>query len=140
MNPLENAESLFGFTARRWPCRLSWISLGFLAACASTPEVPVVYDPRAEPLLRSDVQNFENCFTDREGYYDALVEVELETTFDGYVENPRISRSTDPCFDEPVLQAVRQWRYPPKQVDGVLARRRGVKAVFAFAFEREEEQ
>lgn len=108
-----------------------------ITACASTPEVPVVFDPRAEPFIRVDVEDFENCLNDVDSFYDALVEVELETTFDGYVENPRIRRSTDPCFEEPVLVAVKQWRYPPKQVDGMLARRRGVKAVFAFSFDRD---
>ncbi|NRA30794.1 MAG: TonB family protein [Parvularculaceae bacterium] len=113
--------------------------LGAATACASKPEVPIVFDPRAEPFIRVDVENFESCLNDVDEFYDALVEVELETTFDGYVENARISRSTDPCFDEPVLNAVKKWRYPPKQVDGVLARRRGVKAVLAFSFDRDQD-
>lgn len=105
------------------------------AACASRPEPPVVFDPGAQPLVRTDIEDFEACFTDAEGVVQALVEVELETTADGFVDRARVTRSTDPCLDEPALQAVRQWRYPPKLVDGVLARRRGVKVIFAFDFD-----
>ena len=110
-----------------------------LAACATQPkkEVPVVYEPDARPLIRSDIRNFEPCFNDAEGVVQALVEVELETSREGFVENARIFRSTDPCLDEPALEAVRRWRYPPRMVDGELARRRGVRVLFAFDFEKD---
>lgn len=120
------------------PLRPSVAGLLLAAACATAPEpVPVVTDRDAQPLVRSDITGFEPCFADASGPVQALVEVELETSQDGFVENAKIFRSTDPCLDEPALQTVRSWRYPPKMVDGVLARRRGVRVLFAFDFSKE---
>lgn len=97
----------------------------------------MVFEPTAQPLVRTDFENFETCFNDAEGVVQALVEVELETAVDGFVENARIFRSTMPCLDEPALQTVRDWRYPPRQFDGELARRKGVRVLFAFDFEKD---
>ncbi|MEM1409354.1 MAG: hypothetical protein AAGG79_01250, partial [Pseudomonadota bacterium] len=66
---LHRAPFLFGLVPAFWG----------LAGCASTPETPVVLDPKAEPLVRSDVEGFEKCLTDAEGSFSAAVEIELET-------------------------------------------------------------
>lgn len=37
---------------------------------------------------------------------------------DGKVRNPQVERSTDPSFDRPALEAVRQWKFEPGMRNG----------------------
>jgi len=36
----------------------------------------------------------------------------------GHVENPIIQKSTDPVFERPALNAVKQWRFEPGKRNG----------------------
>ena len=31
----------------------------------------------------------------------------------GRVQNPKVEKSTDPAFDKPALDAIKQWRFEP---------------------------
>lgn len=100
-----------------------------LAACASTPDLPkVVSDPGAQPMSRVAPKGFEHCLDARGRPYAAQVEVRLTTDENGFVDEASIVQTTDPCLNEAVLTAVNQWRYPPKLIDGDLARRKDVRA------------
>jgi protein TonB len=37
---------------------------------------------------------------------------------EGRVQNPKVEKSTDPAFDQPALEAVRQWRFEPGTRNG----------------------
>ena len=111
-----------------------------LAACATNGDPPPsIVDANAQPLIRVAADGFERCLeSKRPGPSEDLVEVILETEPEGFVTDAQVLRSTDPCFDQSVLEAVRKWRYPPKFVDGELAARTGVKAVLIFKLSAEE--
>ena len=36
----------------------------------------------------------------------------------GRVVNPRVQKSTDPCFERPALQAIKKWKFEPGKRDG----------------------
>ena len=112
-----------------------------LAACASTPDAPeVVSDPGAQPMSRTAVEGFEHCIDARGRPYAAQVEVRLTTDENGFVDEASVVQSTDPCLNEAVLTAVRRWRYPPKLVDGALARRKDVRAFIRIVDEGPADQ
>lgn len=49
------------------------------------------------------------------------VEVAFNITRGGVVTGERVAKSTNSCFDEAALNAVRRWRYSPRTVDGEAA-------------------
>lgn len=111
-----------------------------LTACATRDDPPPsVVDANAQPLIRVGPEGFERCLeSKRPGPSEDLVEVIVETDPEGFVTDAQVLRSTDPCFDQSVLEAVRKWRYPPKFVDGELAARTGVKALLIFKLSGED--
>jgi TonB family protein len=88
-------------------------------------------------MSRVNVQGFAACTEGKPLPYRAEVVTELEVGPEGFVTDAKIVRSDDPCLNRPVLIAVRQWRYPPRLVEGELARREGVRALLIFAQDAE---
>lgn len=117
-------------------------SIVLAAGCATQDDPPPsVVDANAQPLIRVSPKGFEACVgRTRPGPSKDLVEVELATSAEGYVTEAKVLRSTDACFDPYVLEAVRQWRYPPRLIDGELAARTGVKAVVIFNVAKDDGQ
>lgn len=58
---------------------------------------------------------------------EVLVEFLVDET--GHVQNPRIVRSTDNCFESPTLRAVQLWRFEPGKKSGRPVRFRMVAPV-----------
>lgn len=112
------------------------LPLIILAAACATAEPPApppsVEDPSAQPMRSVPPVGFETCLEGKEPPFSDAVEVELSTGAEGYVREAVVVDSTDPCFNDAVLVAVRQWRYPPRVIDGELAERTGIRARLVF--------
>lgn len=120
------------------PRLLALALLPLAAACASTeaeaPPPPPVEDPSAEPLVRVPPTGFEDCLEMLEPPARIEVELVMEVSDRGFVTDAKVVRSDDPCFNAASLRAVRQWRYGPKQRDGVLLARTGVRTILVYNF------
>ena len=75
---------------------------------------------------------------------DKEVEHRVDVAFaidkDGLTENVRIMRSTDPCFEEASISAVRSWTYEPRKVDGRARPQEDMEATIVFVFKLTESQ
>ncbi|HPE31972.1 MAG TPA: TonB family protein [Parvularculaceae bacterium] len=68
----------------------------------------------AKPLERAKVVYPEECPSTA----DQTVDVMYDITSEGTTENIRVVRSTDSCFDNAAVDAVRKWRFEPRTVNG----------------------
>lgn len=62
------------------------------------------------------------------------VVVMFDVNRDGLTENVRVRESTDQCFEEAAIIAVRAWQYEPRRVNGRRAAQTDVEVVFSFVF------
>jgi len=65
---------------------------------------------REQPRYPADLVRFQGS---------GEVVVEVLVTREGAIRDPRVVRASDPRFIDPVLTAVRRWRYSPATCDGV---------------------
>ena len=63
-------------------------------------------------------------------------EVEFAVTARGTVADARILACSHQVFEQSALQAVAQWRYRPRVVNGQPVEQRGVQTRFVFELER----
>jgi len=63
------------------------------------------------------------------------VTVAFDLTRGGLPENVRASESTDKCFEDVAVAAVRGWEYEPRRVDGRARAQTELEATFTFVFE-----
>ncbi|MFQ5563569.1 MAG: energy transducer TonB, partial [Parvularculaceae bacterium] len=63
------------------------------------------------------------------------VVVNFGVTKDGMTENVRAVESSDPCFEEAAIAAVRRWTYEPRRVNGAAIADDDIEATFTFIYE-----
>ncbi len=66
------------------------------------------------------------------------VDVAFSINRDGLTENVSVISSTDSCFEETALSAVRGWIYEPRRVNGRAETQTGMHARLAFSYEEGE--
>ncbi len=66
---------------------------------------------------------------------DERVDVAFTINAAGLTEDVRIMRSTNECFEEAALSAVRSWIYAPRQVQGRSLPQEDMEATFIFEFQ-----
>lgn len=103
---------------------------GRAAIEAGAPEIPEGLELGAppEPLPRvlepRLVERIEPVYPQRceaEAAQVETVEVAFNLTRGGVLQGERIAASSNPCFDNAALNAVRRWRFSPRTVDGQAA-------------------
>jgi TonB family protein len=94
-----------------------------------------VNDIPAEPVRRR-APDFPAACTPAEGeaIEPQTVVVLFDVTKDGSPENVRVVETTDSCFDETAVAAVRGWKYKPRLVDGFVRPQEDLEASFTFVF------
>lgn|GEM_PF-1098881 len=78
--------------------------------------IPPEYPPRCRPSA----------------YANEYVIVEFDVTIGGETKNQRIKETTNDCFSESALNAVKDWKYEPRFVDGVATDRVSVVTLVIF--------
>lgn len=63
------------------------------------------------------------------------VVVMYDVSRDGVARNVRAAESTDPCFEETAIAAVRSWGFTPKRVNGVRRAQEALETTFVFVIE-----
>lgn len=103
---------------------------------AALQAAPVAKETLAEPLHRIVPDYPSSC---RPGTDEALesqrVTVNFSVTRDGKTENVRVVETTNACFDETAIAAVRTWTYEPRRVDGVRQAQEDVEVTITFVLE-----
>lgn len=117
----ENVEKTFTFVFEK--------SAGDAVAAANSDE-PDPVDRDIEPSFRTRPDYPWDCA--ETGAATEIVTVELDIATTGMVENARVIESTNECVNEIALATVKNWRYPPKIVDGNKIPRKGVQAKVYF--------
>jgi len=74
-------------------------------------------EPREEPVPLVQV---EPAYPDaaRQAHIRGVAMVEALVGVDGRIHEARVSRSDSPLFEEPALEAVRQWTFRPARING----------------------
>lgn len=62
--------------------------------------------------------------------------VTYDVNSEGLPENVRVRESSDPCFEDAVVAAVRRWRFEPRRVNGKRAAQTDLESTFRFELER----
>ncbi len=110
-------------------------SLGLIAAIASAA-APVPNETPAAPSHRIVPDYPASC---RPATGEALepqrVTVNFTVTRDGKTEKVRVVETTDDCFNETAVAAVRTWTYEPRRVGGVRRAQEDVEVTITFVFE-----
>ncbi len=77
-----------------------------------------------------------SCFpNDIETETDQTVDIGFDIDRDGLTENVTVLRSSDPCFEEAAVAAVRAWTYEPRRIDGRSKQQPGMQAKFRFSYQ-----
>ncbi len=97
---------------------------------------PSLAGERARPIDRSAPEYPEACESEA-GNNDAqqYVDVAYDITSEGNTENVRVLYSTNKCFDDAAMAAVREWRFEPSVVGGQAAPQLGNKIRLAFVLD-----
>lgn len=105
----------------------AFLALSFNAALAEdVPADPKSKVPPAYPT---------SCYPeDSVSAEQHRVDVAFEIGANGLTENVRIMQSTDACFEEVSLAAVRSWVYEPRRVNSRARRQEDMEATFIFDF------
>ncbi len=90
----------------------------------------------AKPLKRSEP---EYPYAMRRFRLEGRVQIEFEVDVTGKIQNPVITQSSNPGFDEPALTALREWTFQPATVDGKPVKSRLKQEIRFNMFERGEE-
>lgn len=110
-------------------------ALGVIAAVA-LKAAPEVIETPAAPSHRTVPDFPASCrpATD-EALEPQRVTVNFTVTRDGETENVRVVETTDACFDETAIAAVRTWNYEPRRVGGVRRAQEDVEVTITFVLE-----
>lgn len=110
---------------------LSIIALVLASAAAQAAEN--VEDSPPEPLRRAPPDYPAACAPPPgEPAAPQSVVVMFGVTKDGLTENVRARESTDPCFEEAAVAAVRGWRYEPRRVNGAARPQEDLETTITF--------
>lgn len=110
---------------------LSMIALVLAVAAAQAAED--VEDSPAEPLRRTPPDYPASCApAPGEPAEPQSVTVMFGVTKDGLTENVRARESTDPCFEEAAVAAVRGWSYKPRRVNGAARPQEDLETTITF--------
>ena len=107
------------------------IALLIAASAAQSPEeIP------AEPLNRAPPSYPTSCMPPP-GQVAApqSVTVAFDVNEHGFPENVRVVESTDGCFEEVAVAAVRSWKYVPRSVNGRARPQEELQTTFTFIFQ-----
>ena len=92
-----------------------------------TPATPIRQTPPAYP---------EKCFVNVDDENTThSVTVTYDVTRDGMPENVRVRESTDECFNDVAVAAVRSWVFEPRTVDGSRQPQTEMESTFKFVFD-----
>ena len=117
---------------RRTALLLAYFLATFAASAEETPAEPKSKDAPDYPV---------SCYPeDGATSLEHRVDVAFVIDKDGLTENVRVMRSTDPCFEEASIFAVRSWTYEPRRVDGRARPQEDMEATFIFAFQLADPQ
>jgi len=90
--------------------------------------------PRAIDRMAPDYPDECKSEEDPPGKRDEVV-VRYDITADGRTENIRIASTTNSCFDSAAIDAVREWTFVPRRVNGEPAAQRDVETKVTFLLE-----
>ncbi|MEQ1931654.1 MAG: energy transducer TonB [Parvularculaceae bacterium] len=65
------------------------------------------------------------------------VTVAYDVSRKGLPENVRVTRSTDACFNETAIAAVRSWTFEPRRIDGAAAEQTDMETTFTFVMQQQ---
>ena len=103
------------------------IFLSVLASSASAEET------LASPLDRDPPIFPQACVpADGQAMASQTVTVAFDLTDDGMPENVRAMESTDACFEDAAVAAVRRWQYEPRRVNGIRKPQTELETTFTF--------
>ncbi len=68
---------------------------------------------------------------------DQTVDVGFDIDRDGLTENVEVLRSSNPCFEEAAIAAVRSWTYEPRRVDKRAQPQTAMQVKFRFVYQGE---
>ena len=88
-------------------------------------------DKDAQPIVRYPPIFPADCEADP-GKYAASVYVKFDVDKRGVVENVRVTKSDNPCFDKTTKNSVAKWKYAPIFENGKPRRRKDVQAMVAY--------
>jgi len=110
---------------------LSMVALVLASAAAQAAEI--AEESPAEPLRRTPPDYPAACTPPPgEPAEPQSVTVMFNVTKDGLTENVRARESTDPCFEEAAVAAVRTWAYKPRRVDGAARLQEDLETTITF--------
>jgi len=104
-------------------------SYGLIAAAGES----VSPDKDAQPMVRYPPMFPANC-TANPGKYAASVSVKFNVDKSGNVENIRVTKSDNPCFNKTTKDSVAKWKYEPVLKNGKPRERTGVQAMITYRF------
>ena len=109
---------------------------------ASAQSESMTTDEPAEPLVRAIPEFPSRCMPEDTGAKPSpeYVIVRFDLTREGETRNVAIVASTNACFDETALAAVRGWRYKPRRINGKSVVQEGLETSFTFRLEEETEE
>lgn len=111
------------------------LALLFYATPAIAAEIP------AMPKWKGAPEYPVSCYPrDDEAEVEHRVDVAFVIDRDGLTENVRVMRSSDPCFEEASISAVRSWTYEPRTVNGRARPQEDMEATFVFVFKLTDSQ
>ncbi len=88
-------------------------------------------DKDAQPIVRYPPMFPANC-TANPGKYAASVFVKFDVSKQGDVENIRVTKSDNPCFNKATKISVAKWKYEPVLKNGKPRKRKNVQAMIAY--------
>lgn len=99
-------------------------------ASANDEEIP------AKPLNRRPPNYPAACLpAPGEEKEPQTVTISFGVTNQGLPENVRVLESSDPCFEEAAIAAVRSWKYEPRRANGRPQAQEDLETTFTFIFE-----
>ena len=102
-------------------------SYGLIAAAGET----VSPDKDAQPTVRYPPIFPADC-TANPGKYAASVIVKFDVDKSGTVENIRVTKSDNPCYNKTTKNSVAKWKYEPVLKDGKPRKRKDVQAMITY--------
>ena len=102
-------------------------SLGLVAVAAPAK----ISDRDAQPSMRVPPIFPANC-TANAGKFAASVVVKFDVDKAGNVENIKVTKSDNPCFNQASIDSTAKWKYAPVLRNGKPRKRKGVQAMIRY--------
>jgi TonB family protein len=121
----------------KWGIFMKPLVFSFLAAIIATSAnlAEAAEIVPANPISRIAPDYPAKCFPSGPGpYSDQRVTVGYDVSREGVPENVRVSESTDPCFEDVAVAAIRNATYAPQMVDGRTVKQEELETTFTFRF------